>query len=96
MFSYLNSILYKGKVDITGLNEDGDFQPYIIQRWCSMHSTAIASLVNETTNRYWPVLDDKKMWFTAMDTVIPHCKFKKLTYLKKSKTYLDVICIHLF
>lgn len=90
MFKHLNAILYKTGSDIENINEDGEFVPYMVQRWCSMHSTAVTSLVNETTNRYWSVLDDKKAWYTAMDTVIPKCKFKKIVYLKKSKKDVEV------
>jgi hypothetical protein len=89
MFNYLNSILYKNKADIQNLNEDAEFQPFLMQRWCTMHSTEVTTLVNETTNRYWSVLDDKKTWYAALDTVIPRCKFKKIAYLKKTKKDLD-------
>lgn len=90
MFNYLNSLLYKSKVDIASINESNDFQPFLIQRWCSMHSTAISTLINETTNRYWPVLEDKHTWYVALDTVIPKSRFKKITYLKKNKKEIDV------
>lgn len=85
MFDYLNAILYKSKVETQNLNENNEFQPYLVQRWCSMHSAAVVTLVNETTNRYWSILDDKKTWFTALDVVIPRCSFKRLAYIKKNK-----------
>jgi hypothetical protein len=89
MFNYLNSILYKSKIDTSNINEAADFQPFLVQRWCTMHSTAITSLINETTNRYWGVLDDKTSWYVALDTVIPKSKFKKITYIKKNKKELE-------
>lgn len=86
MFDYLNKILYKAKEsDISNLNEDKEFQPFLIQRWCTMYSTSITSLVNDTTNRYWKILENNKDWYAALDTVIPTCRFKKISYIKKTK-----------
>lgn len=88
MFNYLNSILYKSTknpVDLTTLREETNFQPYLLQRWCSMHSTSVAIIVNETTNRYWSVLNDNSMWYISLNTVLPRCSFKKINYFKKVK-----------
>jgi len=86
MFDHLNSILYKkNKEHIDTINENKDFQPFLIQRWCSMYSTSICSLVNETTNRYWKSYENNSDWYTALNTVIPTCKFKRFNYIKKTK-----------
>jgi len=86
MFDHLNKILYKAKEsDISNLNEDKEFQPFLIQRWCSMHSTPIAHIVNETTNRYWGCYENNKDWYIALKTIIPSCKFKRISYIKKTK-----------
>jgi len=86
MFDYLNKILYKAKEsDISNLNEDKEFQPFLIQRWCSMHSTPVAQIINDTTNRYWGCYENNKDWYVALKTVIPNCKFKRISYIKKSK-----------
>ena len=89
MFNYLNSILYKSKTEISTINDSADFQPFMAQRWCTMHSLPIATIVNETTNKYWPTLEDKNMWYIALDTIIPRCKFKKISYIKKFKKDLE-------
>jgi len=90
MFDHLNKILYKSKEsDISNLNEDKEFQPFLIQRWCSMHSTPIAQIVNDTTNRYWGCFENNKDWYIALKTVIPTCKFKKISYIKKAKKEAD-------
>jgi len=86
MFDHLNKILYKAKEsDISSLNEDKEFQPFLIQRWCSMHSTPVAHIVNETTNRYWGCYENNKDWYIALKTIIPSCKFKRISYIKKTK-----------
>lgn len=88
MFEYLNAILYKSNKNgniLTSVEESKDFQPFLMQRWCSMYSTSIAHIVNETTNRYWSTLEGNTMWYSAMDTIIPKCSFKKISYIKKNK-----------
>ena len=51
-----------------------------------MHSTAVATICNETSNRYWPVLESNKEWYALLTTTIPKCKFKKIAYHKKAKS----------
>jgi len=86
MFDYINKILYKGKEsDISNINEDKEFQPFLIQRWCSMHSAPVAQIVNDTTNRYWKNLESNKDWYVTLKTILPACKFKRISYIKKAK-----------
>ena len=86
MFNAINRILYKNKeFDISSVDVDKEFQPFFIQRWCSMHSTPITQLINDTTNRYWNNLENNRDWFIALDTIIPVCKFKRISYIKKTK-----------
>ena len=92
MFEYLNSILYKStkiSIDIANLNENSEFQPYLIQRWCSMHSPSLAHIINETTNMYWTSLDTNSAWYMSLNSIIPKCSFKKIVYIKKAKKELD-------
>jgi hypothetical protein len=86
MFDYLNKVLFKTKgPDTSNIRESEEFVPYMIQRWGSMHSPEIANLINETSNRHWPALSDKEMWFNYMHGVIPNCRFKRISYIKKKK-----------
>lgn len=87
MFNYLNSILYKSNtnVNLYKINEDSTFQPFLMQRWCTMHSAAVTTICNETSNRYWSVLETNKEWYALLTTTIPKCNFKKIAYHKKTK-----------
>jgi len=86
MFDYINKVLYKTKgPDTSNIKESEEFVPYMVQRWCSMYSPQIASLINCTSNRLWSALDDKELWFNYMHGVIPPCKFKRISYIKKKK-----------
>lgn len=86
MFDYLNKVLFKTKgPDTSNIQESEEFIPFMIQRWGSMHSPEIANLINETSNRHWPALSDKEMWFNYMHGIIPNCRFKRISYIKKKK-----------
>jgi len=87
MFDHINSVLYKKNSDaaLRGIEAGADFVPYLVQRWCSMHSSPIAYILNETTNRYWKCYENNSEWYIALNTVIPECRFRRINYLKKNK-----------
>ena len=41
--------------------------------------------VNETTNKYWSLFDDKISQYNYVFSIFPRLKFKRLNYLKKIK-----------
>lgn len=86
MFDYLNKILFKTKgPDTENIQDDTEFQPFLVQRWSTMYSPEVTVIINQTSNTMWPVLSDKTMWFQYMHGVIPKCKFKRINYIKKKK-----------
>jgi hypothetical protein len=84
IFDILKTILEKNK-DLQDENFEDlkEFNPYMIQRWISMHSDLYASLLNESSNRTWKVLDDKDAWYKFYMSIIPKSKNKKINYIKK-------------
>jgi len=84
MFDHINKILYKPK-ESNSTHIEGEFQPYLIQRWCSMHSPQIANLINETSNKVWTIMDSNQMWYDYLNVVIPKVQYKKISYIKKKK-----------
>lgn len=86
MFEYLNKILFKTKSpDTENLDENSEFQPYLVQRWCSMYSPEITTLLNQTSNRHWSTLQGNAEWFNYLNGVIPKARFKRINYIKKKK-----------
>jgi len=86
MFEYLNKILFKTKSpDTENLDENSEFQPYLVQRWCSMYSPEITTLLNQTSNRHWSTLQGNVEWFNYLNGVIPKTRFKRINYIKKKK-----------
>lgn len=86
MFDFLNKILFKTKApDTANINESSEFQPYLVQRWCSMYSPEVAILLNQTSNKHWPTLQNNMDWFNYLYGIIPKTKFKRINYIKKKK-----------
>lgn len=85
IFELLNDILYKKKGDkLSNPDAEAEFQPYLVQRWLSMYSPDISQLINQTTNILYSAYENKQEWYKAFLTIIPPCRFKKISYIKKS------------
>lgn len=84
IFEVINSIIYsKNKDLITNADDESAFNPYMVNRWISMHSPELANFVNETTNKYSSVFDSRKELFNFYISIFPKAEFKKINYIKK-------------
>ena len=68
-------------------NEDAkkSFEPYQINRYCSFYDTNLAYLINETTNRYWNLFEQKEDLFSFIAHLYGEYKYlyyKDLNYIK--------------
>lgn len=84
IFSILSNIITHKKDDVISVEEDREYQFYLINRWLSMHSPKFASIVNDTTNRYWSCLTKDEMNKLLISS-IPRSRFKRIAYIKKNK-----------
>mgnify|MGYP003977690877 CR=1 FL=1 len=85
IFQYLNSLLFsKKKIDMN-CDDESQFNLFMVNRWTSMHSKEMNEYVNETTNKYWSLFDDKLSQYDYIYSVLPRLRFKRLNYLKKTK-----------
>jgi len=50
-----------------------------------MYSKEMNEYVNETSNKYWSLFDDKLNRYNYLYSLLPRLKFKRLNYLKKIK-----------
>ena len=61
IFDYLKDLLFtKDGKSMQNIDDENGYNTFMINRWVSMYSPAMAILVNETTNRYWTLLTKKK------------------------------------
>ena len=64
IFTFINDIIFGKKGTIIENVEDEDqFNGYLVDRWVSMYSPENAIIINETTNKYYNVFDSKKEWY---------------------------------
>ena len=90
IFEFINDILYKKKGTLLKKKElEPEFQPYMIQRWLSMHSNINARILAATTNKMYKCIDDKSSWYKLFLSTIPKSKFKRYRYIKKVSSQID-------
>ena len=83
-FDVLNSILFSKKNSFENLDTE-NFNLYMMNRWISMYSPELATMINFTTNRFGQVLDTQESQYNLLLNIFPKIKYKKLNYLKKKK-----------
>ena len=85
IFQFINSILFSKKKINLNCDDESQFNLFMINRWTSMYSKELNEYVNETTNKYWSLFDDKISQYNYVFSIFPRLKFKRLNYLKKIK-----------
>ena len=85
LFDLINKILVsKKKIDIN--IGDETVHPYIINRWISMYSPAMASVINSTGNWLYSIFDDNTSeYFHFLQKIFPVLPNKRIYYIKKPK-----------
>jgi hypothetical protein len=85
IFSYIDSVLFTKK-KLNTINEgETQFNLYMLNRWCSMYSSDIAQILNETTNKYGKLFQTKQEQYDFILNMLPRVKKKKINYIKKVK-----------
>jgi hypothetical protein len=85
IFDFISSVLFtKEKTCLTSVDEESNFSPYMLNRWCSMYSKTTATFSN-IINRYLGVFDDKKDLYSLFVAVMPKVSSKRISYIKKVK-----------
>jgi len=85
VFDFIGDILFFKKNDkLTTVDQESEFQPYIVNRWLSMHSPLVAKHSN-ILNKYLGVFDNKKDLYSLFMAIFPKVPFKKISYIKKVK-----------
>ena len=84
IFNYINDILFykKGHL-LNNIDDESQFNTYMVNRWVSMYSPQIAVLINHTTNRIGSALSSKRETYRYLTRIIPTCKPRKIFYIKK-------------
>ncbi len=86
IFDYLNDILFtKRGNSLQNMDEESNFNTYMLNRWISMHSPALALVINNTTNWLHGVFETKQQYYQFVSKVLPQVNRKRIHYIKKAK-----------
>ena len=85
IFDHLKSILYT-KEDIQhNIDDENEYSPFMINRWCSMYSPELATIINNTTNWLGSIFVTKREHYKFVKSILPKVRFKHIPYIKKVK-----------
>jgi hypothetical protein len=84
IFDYLKDVLFtKKRLYVNNHEESLNFQPFMLQRWCSMASAENTLILNESINRWSILYNNKNLIYKLMFSVLPKQRQKKVAYIKK-------------
>jgi hypothetical protein len=85
IFNFIDSVLFNKK-KLNTINEgETQFNLYMLNRWCSMYSSDIAHIVNETSNKYGKLFQTKQEQYEFLLNMLPRVTKKRINYIKKVK-----------
>lgn len=91
-FNTLNDILFKKKGNqLNNVDHYKDFSPFLINRYASMHSPNMCKIINDTTNRYHSLFEDKRQMYKLYVHLLPKLPQTFIRYIKKKKVDKDTI-----
>lgn len=86
IFNFLSNILFtKKQPKLNCVEQQGDYQPFIVNRWCSMLNKHTNTLINSTVNSMYQVFESKDSHYKFLHYIIPRQRFAKINYIKKVK-----------
>jgi hypothetical protein len=86
IFDLIGDVLFtKKRACLQTVDQEADFQPYILNRWLSMYSKQTA-LCSNILNKYLTVFDNKRDLYTLFINIFPRVAYKKINYIKKVKS----------
>lgn len=86
IFEIIDGIAFSKKKDIfTSPEAEGEYSPFIVNRWISMLDPIGAKIVNLTVNRKNKLLDTPKDQYQMLMNVLPKFPKQRINYIKKPK-----------
>lgn len=86
IFDVLNSLLFTKKQLDLNVEDEQVFNLFMVNRWCSMYSKELATIINHTTNiNTTGIFDSKQDQYLFLKNLLPSFRFKRINYIKKTK-----------
>lgn len=90
IFNYISNILFtKKQPTISLFDQQSDYQPFLINRWCSMLNKSTCNLINVTVNTMYQVFESKHDHYKFLHYIVPRNHFTRINYIKKDKKQQD-------
>jgi hypothetical protein len=85
IFEYINNVLffktqYNKKENI---NDNKQYNIFMVNRWLSMYDSESANFINETTNKKNYLGNDREMHYKMLLNVLPKKDYRNINYIKK-------------
>ena len=86
IFDHLKDVLFtkRGKL-LDNIDQENSLNMYMLNRWCSMYSPGVATMINNTCNWLYGVFETKQQYYQFMLSVLPRVPTKRIHYIKKQK-----------
>lgn len=89
IFDYINNILFTKKENcFSSMDDEKQFSSYLLNRWLSMYGKQTISSC-QIANKYLQIFPNKTEAYKFFSAIFPKVPFKKITYIKKTKTDSD-------
>lgn len=83
VFTHINNLVCHKKR--SNIEDDQSYNNFMINRWLSMYSPQLATIINYTTNYYHSVFSSKQDHHNFLLGVVPKSRIYRIAYFKKSK-----------
>ena len=92
IFNIINDVLFykKGNV-LSNIDDESQFNGYMINRWTSMYSPEMATIINYTSNKYYSIFEVKRDQYKFLCSILPRVKPRRIFYIKKTSKTNDNI-----
>jgi len=84
IFDYISDILFTKKKQLTTLEDENEFSPFLVNRWISMYSNSTVNTCN-TLNKYLAVFESKKELYNLFCACFTRMPYKRINYFKRKK-----------
>lgn len=85
IFDFLNDILFTKKDKFTNVDDESQYNQYLVNRWVSMYSPECALYINNTVNWLYSVFDNKRDHYKFLKSILPRVRYRHIPYIKKVK-----------
>lgn len=86
LFDLIDRVLFSKRTIDMNIGDE-PVHPYIMNRWISMYSTQMATLINNTGNWMYSVFEhDNQLYYKFLQRFLPRVARRRIHYIKKIKT----------